>query len=268
MLGRLSEQEGAEFQTFPVATWREEFERARELGLGALEWLFGLEAPAENPLFSPAGRAEIRERSAATGVRVRSVCAHHFISGALAAESEAERQAAHRLLAETRAAASDLGAEVVVLPVLEGNTLQDPRVRAGVSAALNSLGSEGAPLALETDLPAPEVAAFLAGLESPAPLGVCYDTGNATSFGFVPTLELEAIGSRVLEVHFKDRFCGGRSVSLGQGDTDFPGILAHLAAAGFAGPIVLETPAAPDWRALAEGNLAYLEGLASPEGGP
>ncbi len=149
----------------------------------------------------------------------------------------------------------------MVLPVLEGNSLQAPATRSAITEALRALAPGGAPLALEADLPAPELAAFLEGIGSEAPLGVCYDVGNATSFGFEPKEELAELGSRVLEVHFKDRWRGGASASLGEAETDFPAVLAHLKESGFSGPIVLETPAAPDWRALAEANLAFLDQL-------
>src|SRR4051794_19639769 len=87
MQGRLSPRPEGKLQEFPWRSYREEFARAARLGLHSIEWIFEAPRFEENPLWTEAGREEIRELTAASGVRVQSVCADYFMVRRLAGES-------------------------------------------------------------------------------------------------------------------------------------------------------------------------------------
>ena len=59
MQGRLSALVDGKIQAFPWNEWREEFPRAKALGLGRMEWTIDQERLRENPLTTESGRSAI-----------------------------------------------------------------------------------------------------------------------------------------------------------------------------------------------------------------
>ena len=260
MQGRLCPKAPGQLQSFPWDCWPEEFDRARDLGFDAIEWLFDAPRWSENPICSAAGRREITRLTAGAGVAVSSVCAHWSTAGSLASPDLAVRARAVGILRDLREHCVQLGIRVVVLPCLEHGSLRAAGARERTAQALRAaLGrDEGGPrVALETDLPAHELAAFLGetGLKE---LGVCCDLGNATAQGLDPAHELRALAEQLLEVHVKDRTQAGISVPLGTGDTPLASALALLGELSYSGPLVLETPVEDDWHAAAQRNRGYV----------
>lgn len=119
----------------------------------------------------------------------------------------------------------------------------------------------------------------LLGLTDPSVLGLCFDTGHYAFAGGDPVQGLRRHADRVWHVHFKDydaavgersRLEGWDAVTsvgqgvfceLGQGDVDFPAVLAQLQAGGYGGWIVVEQDVLPGMgRPLesAQRNRAYL----------
>ncbi len=123
---------------------------------------------------------------------------------------------------------SSLCCGVAVLPLLEGNSIghydQD------LLAARLALIADRNPtfrIALELDISALETADFLRKVDHPR-VGVCYDVGNAVSYGFNVSAELGFLGSQIFEIHLKDRKVGShQSVPLGSGDVNFRGLLGY-----------------------------------------
>src|SRR6478609_3529756 len=86
MQGRLSPRPPAKLQEFPRGSYASEFPKAARLGFHSIEWIFEAPRFEENPLWTPAGRAEIRGLIAESGVAVQSVCADYFMVHRLAGE--------------------------------------------------------------------------------------------------------------------------------------------------------------------------------------
>lgn len=238
MQGRLSPPSPEGPQSFPWATWEVEFDRAAACGFDAVEWLFELRGHDRNPLASPEGRRAMARRSAESGVAVNTVCAHCVL------QAEPFSPNAADLLQQLVGFATEAGVAVIVVPLLEGvSLLPTGSMEAAchlLRPALARAEREGPRLALETDLDAAGCETLLAQLASPA-AGLCYDCGNATSFGHDIATDAARLLPHIAEVHVKDRFRSGPSTLLGQADTDFPAFFAALTR--WSGPIVLETPA-------------------------
>ena len=79
MQGRLLPPQHGKFQCFPAERWREEFARAAEAGLDAIEWIYDLDGAPLNPLASGAGIAEMQALSRRHGIAVVSLCADYFM---------------------------------------------------------------------------------------------------------------------------------------------------------------------------------------------
>jgi len=71
--------------------------------------------------------------------------------------------------------------------------------------------------------------------------GINYDIGNSASMGYDPTEEFLAYGSRVFNVHVKDRSLGGATVPLGLGVAQFDLVFERLSRSKYEGNFILQT---------------------------
>lgn len=247
MQGRLSAA-GPRPQSFPWATWREEFAAARACGFDGLEWLLTGDRFDENPLWTSADR--IRRCGFESGVPVASICADCFIEWPTSIE----------LLTRIVDAAASIGADTIVVPWLAAGacSADDFRRRMRVLVpAVDRAADRGVRIAIECDLPAAVLVA-LVDEGSRSNLGICFDTGNAAALGRDPASELRTLAHRVLAVHIKDRVRGGGSVPLGHGEVSFAPLADAIAALDYRAPLILETPRQADPLASARDQLAFL----------
>jgi inosose dehydratase len=128
----------------------------------------------------------------------------------------------------------------------------------------------------------PEETARLLEMTDPDLLGLCFDTGHYRYGGGNPLTGLRRHADRIWHVHFKDQDPAvadraraegldgvmavglGLFCELGQGDVDFPAVLAQLRALGYAGWIVVEQDVLPGMgspKASAARNRAYLRSI-------
>jgi L-ribulose-5-phosphate 3-epimerase len=260
MQGRLSPA-GARAQSFPRDSWLEEFDRARGTGFDAIEWLLTAEYLDDNPFWSDAAAADLRRATARTGVAVRSVCADCFITRPLVRTTGADLEAGRSLLDRIVARSAELGVAVVAVPILEGNAIHgaaDEQVlRDALAAPLARAHAAGVRVGLESDRSATDQRDFITSAGMPA-LGAYYDTGNAAAAGWDLESDLRVLAPLLCGVHVKDRPRAAASVMLGSGAVAFDRFWPAIVAAGYAGPIVLETPAGDDPVESARRNLAFL----------
>jgi L-ribulose-5-phosphate 3-epimerase len=228
MQGRLSASETGALQEFPRLGWEEEFPRAAAAGLSAIEWLYD-DARGGNPLETDAGIARLKDLSAANGVEVCSLCAHWFVRHPL---RDKEFDRLELVLARCAAA----GIPRIVLPFLEAGSIDDEGAFATtLRLALASAERSGTELLVESSLEPRRLATVLAGIAHPL-LRVNYDSGHAAPSA------IAVLGPWIRGVHLKDRDGSGANVPIGTGSVDFEAVLDGLAAAGFSGDLVLETP--------------------------
>ena len=79
MQGRLSALVDGKIQAFPWDEWREEFPRAKALGLVRMEWTIDQDRLRENPLTTEAGQTEIRSLSRQNALRISSLTGDCFM---------------------------------------------------------------------------------------------------------------------------------------------------------------------------------------------
>jgi hexulose-6-phosphate isomerase len=230
MQGRLGRRPPDRLQVFP-SDWRRELEVAASLGFEFLEWLLLPTADGENPLDSATGRREVRRRSEQAGLPIGSVCAARFMDEPLAG------------LPVAVAAAAEVGAARVLVPLLERARIDTPeregQVLAVLAACLGECDRAGVTLALELDLPGDACARLVRRCDHPR-VRACYDAGNSTALGLDIAADVEPVLPLLAEVHVKDRYVGGPSVPVGSGDAGFAGFFAALRRGGYAGDVVLE----------------------------
>jgi sugar phosphate isomerase/epimerase len=219
-----------------------------------LNGLAAVGAPALEPFLGSAEDArlawseqETRQfaaRAAAMGIGIPSVAIGIFNGDPAPVEPAGKERAieiTRRCIAFTAAA----GGNVMLLCTFLQSHPDTPEKKAcvlEVVRAVEPLARErGVVIALETPLPAEELAALADAAESDH-VGVYYDVGNAVFLGFDPAREIEALGARIRGMHIKDTHGSLAGLHLGEGDLDLKASMDTLQRIGYDGWLMLETP--------------------------
>ena len=252
MQGRLLPPLDGRVQSFPREGWEREFALAAELGFDAIELTIEMASWDIHPVLSEAGQKSLLQLSEETGVTLAGLCCDCFMEHPLVAEDETTRGHAIALLHSLIREGAACGLPMIELPMLGPNALSRspsaPEIFARtLEPALALAEKERIDLLLETDLNGGPFSAFLDCAGHPR-LGVNYDTGNSTWFGFDAASEIAAYATRIRNVHIKDCTRADYSVPLGSGETRFDVVFASLAQAGYTGGFVLQAARqADDW---------------------
>jgi L-ribulose-5-phosphate 3-epimerase len=264
MQGRLSPRPAGKLQEFPWQSYGAEFAIAARLGFHSIEWIFEAARFEENPLWTEAGREEIRELVATSGVRVQSVCADYFMVHRLAGEGAVALSQNRDVLADLIVATNAIGADRILIPLLETSAVDTPELKREVAISLKSVAEVaeryGVTLGLEMEIPGGEYARVVQSVGSPR-VRAYYDTGNSTAQGADIATDIIPILPLLHAVHIKDRVRGGGSKSLGTGDTNFAGFFPTLLRAGFRGDFVLQHYFEHQPELEAERSLSFVQQL-------
>jgi hexulose-6-phosphate isomerase len=249
MQGRLSPIVDGRIQAFPWDCWRDEFEIGRRLGFARLEWTLDQERLFENPLMTAAGRAEVSVISRRLGLRVTSVTGDCFMQSPFWKTTGAARANLYASFQSVIDAAAQIGAKLVVVPLVDNGALTNAGHEAafveGMAGLVERLRGADVRLAFESDYAPEKLERFIA--QFPADLfGINFDIGNSASLGWAPDVEMRRLGSRIINVHVKDRVLGGTTVPLGEGNADLPRVFSLLAQHGYDGFLILQTARASD----------------------
>ncbi|HYX27456.1 MAG TPA: TIM barrel protein, partial [Pyrinomonadaceae bacterium] len=220
MQGRLSPPSNGRIQSFPVETWRSEFELAKDAGLACIEWIYESGTNESNPICTEEGIKDVRRLSEACGVEVRSICADYFMADRLINRGGSIRADALEHLKWLLRQANMMSVRYIVLPFVDSSSLEPGPETDALIRILYSLRSDtedsGVELHLETDLEPKCLLAILEALDHPF-VRANYDIGNSAALAHDPEDELGAIGPWLGSVHVKDRIKGGHTVALGTG---------------------------------------------------
>jgi L-ribulose-5-phosphate 3-epimerase len=237
MQGRLSPPVDGKIQAFPWQHWRDEFPAAQALGFGLMEWTLDAERLYENPIMTPEGRREIAALAKRHGIAIDSLTGDFFMQAPFHKASGAERERRVRDLRAVAQACSELGVRFLVIPLVDAGRMDTPQEETDVLATFASRFD--ATIVFECDYKPRELARFIAQLGPE--YGINYDIGNSASLGYDPVEEIHAYGSRILNVHVKDRIRGGTTVPLGTGNANFPAAFSALRRARYDGNYILQT---------------------------
>lgn len=234
---------------------------AARVGFAGLELSYGPMPDPEHPLDHPEGPARLRQAAAEAGVELVSLSATFAVWRDWRDEGDRAHLVAtlDRLLPALVAA----GIPRVHLPWSCPATAEVRFVRRALgdtlARAADRAGALGVTLAVELPCPAAEARDFLAGLARPG-IVAAYEVGQALADGRDVVTELRLWGTDLGLVRLKDRqrrepFA---SVPLGEGQGDWPTIVAAIARLQPPVWSVLGTPAGNAPEAAAHRNLEFL----------
>ena len=222
---------------------------------------------SRNPIWSADGRREIVTVAESTGIEVESLCLNEVLTSRIDEMSAG-------LVRRLRPVLRDLPIRILVVPLLEASDLHSvdrvSAVRSILLLADDLLEDEGR-VVVELSLSAVDSLGFLDTVGSPR-VGLCYDVGNATAFGFDPTDELRILGSAVWHLHAKDKNASKENVRFGAGIVPFVDVVEELSTQGFDGLITLEATRGEDPFTTASEHRDFLlsmqhQGSVAGEGG-
>ncbi|NKB21201.1 MAG: TIM barrel protein [Alphaproteobacteria bacterium] len=251
MQGRLSPTIEGKIQAFPAGNWPEEFALASDNNFPVIEWTLDHEGLAENPLMTGNGRRAIREICSATGVGVRSVTSDSFMQAPFHRFSGRERATFLDEFRFVLDACNQANVDYLVVPLVDNGRIETLTEQEDLIRTLPQLvgpvsdAFADTRILFESDFGPSRLKELIAEFPSQA-FGINYDIGNSASDGFDPNEEIGMYGSRILNVHVKDRPLGGTTVPLGDGNADFEEVFGSLRNADYAGNYILQTARAKD----------------------
>jgi hexulose-6-phosphate isomerase len=264
MQGRLLPMVNGRIQAFPGPGWQREFNLAAEIGFETIELTIEKESYEYHPVRTIDGRRELTALALDSGVQLAGLCCDTFMERPLVAEDAEIRREAAAMFLNLISDGAEAGLPMIEMPMLGDNSLRDgiaiEAFEEILDKALEMAASVGINILLETDLDAEPLAEFLSRHEHPN-LGVNYDCGNSTYFGYDPGEEIGAYASYIRNVHVKDCTQADYSVPLGTGDTDFPTIFSALSSAGYQGGFILQASRQSNDRDTARDYYAFTSDL-------
>jgi L-ribulose-5-phosphate 3-epimerase len=249
MQGRLSPMVDGNIQAFPWSFWQQEFPVAESLGLGLMEWTLDQDRLYQNPLLTLQGQQEIRGLCKAHKLAIPSLTGDCFMQAPF---WKCQRQAKVALEMDFIAiahACAEIGIRMIVVPLVDNggleNEYQEETLLAFMLAQADLFRELRLNIIFESDFIPSELARFISLLPADV-FGVNYDIGNSAALGYKPEEEFAFYGTRIVNVHVKDRALGGTTVPLGTGDADFPAVFRLLRDTGYAGNLIMQTARAKD----------------------
>jgi len=249
MQGRLCKMVGDRIQAFPWHEWQSEFSTAAGIDLNLMEWTLDQELLYENPLMTVEGREIIKALCQQHGVTIPSLTGDCFMQAPFWKAKDQNLLDLQSDFLRICISCAEIGIHIVVVPLVDNgklDNLEQENVLVDFLLVQQAfLAENNLKIIFESDYAPTELARFIERLPVDG-FGINYDIGNSAALGFDPLEEFEAYGSRVINVHIKDRLLHGTTVPLKAGAADFDDVFVGLARQNYQGNFILQTARALD----------------------
>lgn len=243
MQGRLLPKYNNRYQAHPKGYWKEEFPIASDLGLDSIEFIFDYNDAEQNPLISEGGLENIIEEENSTGVKVRSICADYFMQAPIHSDNNSIVDKSLDTLDLLIKKAAILKVKDIVIPCVDQSSLKSTNeinnFINNIKLIINTAEKYRVNISLETDL-APKPFTNLIEKINSNFVTVNYDIGNSAALGYDPEEEFNCYGSKITDLHIKDRLLKGRSVPLGEGNANFKKVFEILLKQDYEGILIFQ----------------------------
>ena len=241
MQGRLSPIINNRIQQFPWNSWSNEFVLASKIDIKLIEWTIDTFEFRKNPLISINQWDEINLIMEKTNISIPSVTCDYFMENPpWKTDLKLVKEGISSILEGMR----NIRSTILVIPLVDNSSLPDSSSVKIIENLFTDLIPEiiqnKLQIAFECDLNPEKLSEFISKFDRNY-FGINYDIGNSSSLGFNPTEEFRAYGSRIINVHVKDRKLNGTTVPLGEGDADFLEIFRLLHKENYQGNLILQT---------------------------
>ena len=249
MQGRLCNQVDGKIQSFPWEDWEEEFSVSESISLSTLEWTLDHEKLYENPLMTKEGQRKICDLSLLHSVTIPSLTGDCFMQAPFWKSSLDRGSELQNDFLAICDACSAIGIQMIIVPLVDNGSLennqQEDRLVDFLLSHEQYFEHKRIKILFESDFEPLDLKRFINRLPNDR-FGINYDIGNSAALGFDPINEFAAYGSRIVNVHVKDRILGGTTVPLGSGNADFEAVFSELKKVKYSGNYILQTARAED----------------------
>lgn len=261
--GRITPSHGV-IQKFPDDEWLDEFKIAQLIGFDFIEFLADASFNEKNPLWTGQNLDQVTLGLEVNKLSAYSLCVDHIMSRPLTHGEDNETEASYCDLLSIVKNAIEIGTRYCVLPFLEGASLRGDsfkltQAQSVIHRLLADTQDSSIVFCLETDLPYEEHIQLIAPFGDR--VGICYDTGNRTSFGFDPHQEILLFNAHIKHIHIKDKNKDGKNVLLSEGIVDFDAVFQSLAVINYAHAFTLETNRGENEEQTAKKHIVFLKNL-------
>ena len=198
----------------------------------------------ENPLMTPEGKEQILELCQRYQMSIPSLTGDFLMQKPFFKSLGQEREDLFGLFLKVVETCGVLGIHKIIFPLVDHGRIENIRQQESLLAYLDkasgTLGKKHVQVCFELDMPTDAVCSFMRNLSEQI-FAVNYDIGNSASLGYDYQLELNDYGSRVANVHVKDRLLHGSTVPLGKGNANIGGVIHLLEKRGYKGNYILQT---------------------------
>jgi hexulose-6-phosphate isomerase len=249
MQGRLCDLVNGKIQSFPWIDWESEFSAAAAIDFHLMEWTLDQENLHLNPLMTEAGQEKIKALCIEHDLIIPSLTGDCFMQAPFwKANGRVQLDLQSDFLA-VATACSIVGIRMMVIPLVDNGKLDSfAQEDVLVDFLLNQqtfFKNHNLKVIFESDFSPLDLSRFISRLPHGI-FGINYDMGNSSALGFNPIDEFSAYGSRIVNVHIKDRLLGGTTVPLGTGNANFSSVFSELAKVKYRGNYILQTARAAD----------------------
>jgi L-ribulose-5-phosphate 3-epimerase len=241
MQGRLSKIRNNRIQSFPWENWETEFHCAADIGLFNMEWTIDSEKFKDNPLVTRGGNLKIIDLIKRFDIDIPSVTCDFFMENPPWRSNSIELK---KNIISILSGMANIGSRILVIPLVDNASLINSKTIDIVELFFNDLipvlYKNNLHIAFESDFSPEKLFDFIERFDRKC-FGINYDIGNSASLGFNSEEEFKSYGSRIINVHVKDRKRNGPTVPLGEGDANFQTIFHLLLKNDYQGNLILQT---------------------------
>ena len=243
MQGRLLPKVKGRYQAHPVDQWHKEFGIAKALELDLIEFIVDFDNVDTNPLVYDGGVTDVLKHVSESGVNIQTICVDYFLDAPIHTVNESCVSKGLEILNHLITCSKHLGVTDIVIPCIDGSALNSGKkidlFIDRIQKIIPCAEAIGVNLSLETDLDPWKFSKVLNTIDSTR-VTVNYDIGNSAALGYNPVDEFEAYGSRISNVHIKDRMLSAQSVPLGTGNANFELVFQCLSEIDYRGPLIMQ----------------------------
>ena len=241
MQGRLSPIINNKIQQFPWDSWQNEFVTASQFDIRLIEWTIDTFKFYQNPLINLNQWEDINLIMEKNNILIPSVTCDYFMENPpWKSDLKLVKEGISSILQGMR----NIKSKILVIPLVDNSSLPDSSsvkiIENFFADLIPEISKNKIKIAFECDLNPEKLSEFIGEFDRNY-FGINYDIGNSSSLGFSFTEEFKAYGSRIINVHVKDRKLYGPTVPLGEGDADFLKIFRLLHIENYQGNLILQT---------------------------
>ena len=261
MQGRLSKRIGNKIQAFPEKNWRSEFFKAKALGLKFIEWTLDYKNLRKNPLLTKKGQLEINKLSKKNSIKVNSITGDCFMQKPF---WKKKNQKSLDDLIYVIQCCKKMAINYIVVPLVDNGSITNKKDEKNLLSSckyiFKYLRGSNVKIVFESDFSPKKLKKFITKFDKRY-FGINYDVGNSAGLNYEMDDEFKLYGKYIYNIHIKDRLKYGKTVRLGNGNTNFLNLFKNLKKIKYGRKLILQTARSKSDRHMEEIkiNLLYLK---------